>query len=86
MGYVGYTFDNLPHIGQQDGIYYAMGYCGSGICLSSYFGHKLGLQLLGEPDGQSAFNRPRFQTRPLYRGKPWFLAAAVRYYQWLDRL
>lgn len=86
MGFVGYTFDNLPHLGREDGIHYAMGYCGSGICLASYFGHKLGLQLLGRPEGETAFDRPRFQTRPLYRGKPWFLAAAVRYYQWLDRL
>ena len=86
MGFVGYSFDNLPHLGEQDGIHYAMGYCGSGICLASYFGNRIGLQLLGKPEGNSAFDEPRFQTRPLYRGKPWFLASAVRYYQLLDRL
>ena len=85
MGFVGYSFDNLPHLGEQDGIHYAMGYCGSGICLASYFGNRIGLQLLGKPEGNSAFSEPRFQTRPLYRGKPWFLASAVRYYQLLDR-
>ena len=85
MGFVGYSFDNLPHLGEQDGIHYAMGYCGSGICLASYFGNRIGLQLLGKPEGNSAFNEPSFQTRPLYRGKPWFLASAVRYYQLLDR-
>ena len=47
MGFVGYTFDTLPHLGQEDGIYYAMGYCGSGICLASYLGNRIGLQLLG---------------------------------------
>ncbi len=46
----------------------------------------IGLQLLGKPEGDSIFNRPRFQTRPLYSGNPWFLASAVRYYQLLDRL
>lgn len=86
MGFVGYTFDTLPHLGRQDGIYYAMGYCGSGICLASYLGNRLGLQLLGETRAGSHFSRPRFQTRPLYSGKPWFLASAVRYYQLLDRL
>jgi glycine/D-amino acid oxidase-like deaminating enzyme len=86
MGFVGYTFDNLPHLGREDGIYYAMGYCGSGICLASYLGHRLGLQVAGKAEGETAFNRASFQTRPLYRGKPWFLAAAVRYYQMLDRL
>ncbi|MDH3760066.1 MAG: FAD-binding oxidoreductase [Gammaproteobacteria bacterium] len=85
MGFVGYTFDALPHLGKHDGIYYAMGYCGSGICLASYFGNRIGLQLLGKPEGDSVFNRPRFQTRPLYSGNPWFLASAVRYYQLLDR-
>ncbi len=86
MGFVAYTFDTLPHLGRRDGIHYAMGYCGSGICLASYLGNRLGMRLLGDPRGASAFDRPRFQTRPLYTGKPWFLAAAVRYYQLLDRL
>ena len=86
MGFVAYTFDHLPHLGRQDGIYYAMGYCGSGICLASYFGNLIGRRLVGARDADSAFERPVFQTRPLYYGKPWFLASAVRYYQVLDRL
>ena len=86
MGFVGYTFDTLPHLGKEDGIYYAMGYCGSGICLASYLGNRLGLQLLGREEGACAFDKPHFQTRPLYSGKPWFLAPSVRYYQLLDRL
>ena len=31
-------------------------------------------------------NGLRFQTRPLYRGNPWFLAPTIRYYQIKDRL
>ena len=85
MGFVAYTFDELPHLGQKDGIHYAMGYCGSGICLASYLGNRLGLQLLGREKSASAFDKPRFQTRPFYSGKPWFLAPSVRYYQLLDR-
>ena len=86
MGFVGYSFDYLPHLGVHDGVHYAMGYCGSGICLASYLGNRLGLQLLGEAEGHCAFSDPSFQTRPLYSGKPWFLGASVRYYQMLDRL
>ncbi|MFT5739413.1 MAG: glycine/D-amino acid oxidase-like deaminating enzyme, partial [Gammaproteobacteria bacterium] len=85
MGFVGFSFDYLPHLGVQDGIHYAMGYCGSGICLASYFGNRLGLQLLGQKDARIAFNDIDFKTRPLYSGKPWFLSAAVQYYQLLDR-
>jgi len=85
MGFVGFSFDFLPHLGVQDGIHYAMGYCGSGISLASYFGNRIGQQLLGLPDSKIAFNDYSFQTRPLYSGNPWFLAGAVRYYQFLDR-
>jgi glycine/D-amino acid oxidase-like deaminating enzyme len=85
MGFVAYTFDGLPHLGKKAGIHYAMGYCGSGICLASYLGHRLGQQLLGREEGATAFDKPRFQTRPLYTGKPWFLAPSVRYYQMIDR-
>ena len=85
MGFVGYTFDALPHLGVQDGIHYAMGYCGSGISLASYLGNRLGLQLLDQAEGYCAFNDPRFQTRPLYSGNPWFLSASVRYFQLQDR-
>jgi glycine/D-amino acid oxidase-like deaminating enzyme len=86
MGFVGFTFDYLPHLGEQDGLFYSMGYCGSGICLASYFGNRLGLQVLGKSEGRIAFNDVKFQTRPLYSGVPWFLSTAVRYYQIRDRL
>ena len=74
----------LPHLGVHDRIHYAMGYCGSGICLASHFGNLLGRRLAGDAVG-SAFDLPAFETRPLYDGRPWFLASAVRYYQFLDR-
>ena len=32
------------------------------------------------------FGNPKFQTRPFYRGTPWFLAGAVLYYRLRDRL
>ncbi|MCH7882533.1 MAG: FAD-binding oxidoreductase [Proteobacteria bacterium] len=86
MGFVGFTFDFLPHLGKQDGLYYAMGYCGSGICLASYFGNRLGMQVLGRDEGKIAFNDLKFQSRPLYTGKPWFLGAIVRYHQLRDRI
>ncbi len=86
MGFVGYTFDNLPHLGHEDGLYYSMGYCGSGVSLSSYMGAKIGQQLLGLKEGDTALDALKFQTRPLYRGKPWFLAPSVSYYRIKDKL
>ena len=86
VGFVGYTFDTLPHLGKHDGIHYAMGYCGSGVGMASYLGMRIALQLLGSKKGQTGFDRLTFETRPLYTGNPWFLAASILYYRWLDRL
>ena len=83
-GFVAYTFDELMHIGRHDGLHYAMGYCGSGVGMGSYLGMKLGQQVLGLSEGRTAFDGLAFQTRPLYTGKPWFLAASIRYYRWRD--
>ncbi len=84
MGFVGYTFDEMPHLGARNGIHYSMGYCGSGVSLSSYFGTKIGQQVLGLKEGDSPLTHIDFPTRPYYWGKPWFLAPAVRYYRWKD--
>lgn len=85
-GFVAYTFDELMHIGQQDGLHYAMGYCGSGAGMAGYLGMRLGQQVLGLSEGRTGLHEPGFQTRPLYYGKPWFLAPAVAYYRWRDRV
>ena len=87
VGFVAYTFDEMPHVGEHPeypGMFYTMGYCGSGISLSSYFGTRIGLQVLGLAEGKTALDNTRFQTRPLYTGNPWFLAPSIRYYQWLE--
>jgi glycine/D-amino acid oxidase-like deaminating enzyme len=84
-GFVAYTFDELMHIGRHDGMHYAMGYCGSGVGMGSYLGMRLGQQVLGLAEGRTAFDDLAFQTRPLYSGKPWFLAPSIRYYRWRDR-
>jgi glycine/D-amino acid oxidase-like deaminating enzyme len=86
-GFIAYTFDALPHLGQHvDGIHYCMGYCGSGVSLAPYFGTRLAQQLLGKPEGRTALDGLTFQTRPLYSGNPWFIPAAIAYYQLRDRL
>jgi glycine/D-amino acid oxidase-like deaminating enzyme len=85
MGFVAYTFDTLAHAGSQDGLHYAMGYCGSGVSMASYLGMRTGQKVLGLEQGRTGFDGVRFQTRPLYHGRPWFLAASVAYYRWLDR-
>ena len=84
-GTVAFSFDKLMHIGQHEGIHYAMGYCGSGIAMASYLGMRLGQQSLGEKIGFTAFDNLKFQTFPLYTGQPWFLPTMVRWYRWRDQ-
>ncbi|HEY4163149.1 MAG TPA: FAD-binding oxidoreductase [Dongiaceae bacterium] len=86
MGFVAYTFDTLPHIGKQEGLYYAMGYCGSGVSLATYFGMRIGQQVLGKTEGKTPLDNIPFPTRPLYSGNPWFLAPSIFYYQLRDKL
>ena len=86
MGFVAYTFDELMHVGRHDGIHYAMGYCGSGVGMGSYLGMRVGQQVLGRAEGRTAFDGLPFETRPLYDGRPWFLAPSVAWYRMRDRL
>ena len=84
-GFVAYTFDTLMHTGCDNGLYHAMGYCGSGVGMASYLGMRIGRQAAEVRDGATAFDRIAFRTRPLYTGKPWFLAPAIAVNHALDR-
>lgn len=84
-GTVAYSFDELAHTGVRDGVHYAMGYCGSGVSMAPYLGMRAGQKVLGLAEGVTAFDGLPFPTRPLYRGKPWFLPAAVSWYRWNDQ-
>jgi len=86
FGYIAYTFDRLPHVGERDGMHYAMGYCGSGVVMSTWLGRKAALRLLGQPEGKSAFADIKHPTSPVYHGKPWFLPLVQAWYQGADML
>ena len=55
-GMVAYTFDELMHVDQHEGVHYAMGYCGAGVGTSSYCGMRIGQQVLGLAEGRTAFD------------------------------
>lgn len=85
-GNMGFTFDLLPHHGVIDGVHYAAGFCGVGIPMGSYLGHKTALKLLGERDAATAFDDLPFPTRPFYNGNPWFLPPMLAYWGVRDRM
>lgn len=84
-GFIAYTFDHLPHLAQKDGAHYVAGFCGSGVAMANYLGHKTGLKVLGSPEAQTVFDNGH-PTRPLYTGDPWFLPPIVWYLDWRDRM
>jgi glycine/D-amino acid oxidase-like deaminating enzyme len=85
-GWVAYTFDALPHLGGQDGLFHCMGYCGQGVPLAPYFGRRIGQQMMGNQEGRTALDGLAFAARPYYFGAPWFLAPSVLAYRTLDAL
>lgn len=85
-GTVAYTFDEMPHTGVHNGLHYAMGFCGSGVSMSSYLGMRAGQKIIGNTDGVTPLDNLPFPTKPLYTGKPWFLPAAVALYAWKDKI
>lgn len=85
-GFIAYTFDTLPHLGQQDGLYYCMGYCGQGVPSATYYGTRIGQQIAGLAEGRTALDGLAFPTRPLYSGRPWFLVPTILAYRALDAI
>jgi len=83
-GLVGFTFDRMPHIGRINGVTYALGYCGTGVAMSTYFGQLAADWIAG--DALPPFWQRPFPSMPLYREKAWFLPALGWYYRTLDGL
>lgn len=84
-GKLAVPFDLVPHMGQVDGAWYALGYAGHGVGLATLMGHELGGMLLGE-EPPSVFTKVPHPTRFYYRGSPWFLTPASILYRTLDRI
>jgi len=75
-GLTGFSFSNLPAVGCSDGVYYALGYCGNGVAMAPYLGHKVALKMMHPDKEQSVFEKTTLSTRFYYHGRPWFLPFA----------
>jgi glycine/D-amino acid oxidase-like deaminating enzyme len=84
-GTLDFCFDTMPHAGQTDGIYYALGYAGHGVAMATYLGTKLAEVMHGGKN-EIPYAAIPFPGAPLglYNGKPWFLPFAGAYYKVLD--
>ena len=90
-GNVAFTFDEIPHLGEMDGLHYALGCNGSGVAMMTYLGREAARKLAGLANRRIAFDT-EFPGMALYNGKPWgkpwfvpFLGRYMRLRDWLDR-
>jgi glycine/D-amino acid oxidase-like deaminating enzyme len=84
-GTLDFAFDIMPHAGQMDGIYYAVGYAGHGVAMATWQGQKIAELIAGEKPENPFVGIP-FPGAPLglYNGTPWFLPFAGAWYKFLD--
>ncbi len=89
-GTLDFAFDIMPHAGQLDGMYYALGYAGHGVAMATYQGQKIAELMASDRRGGDKPENPfvgiPFPGAPLglYNGKPWFLPLAGAWYKFLD--
>jgi glycine/D-amino acid oxidase-like deaminating enzyme len=84
-GTLDFCFDTMPHAGQSDGIYYALGYAGHGVAMATYLGTQMA-EMLSGGSNDIPYTAIPFPGAPfgLYNGRPWFLPFAGAYYKVLD--
>ncbi len=84
-GTLDFAFDIMPHAGQMNGMYYAVGYAGHGVAMATYQGQKIAEMMAGDAPENPFVGIP-FPGAPLgmYNGKPWFLPFAGAWYKVLD--
>lgn len=85
-GNTAFTLDALPHMGEDEGLHYALGCNGSGIAMMTYLGYQTARKIARAANYACAFDSPEFPDHPLYSGNPWFLPMIGGWYRLRDRL
>lgn len=85
-GQMAFTFDMMPHIGQVDGIYYAVGGNGHGVGSMSYLGHEAARLMIGEIDRSffADIKHPHYFFTPLDRIYWPMVNAWFRFQDWIS--
>jgi len=85
-GTLDFTFDTMTHVGEEDGVYYSLGYAGHGVAMATYLGATVAEAMLAGTIKRHPFAAYNFPGAPLglYNGFPWFLPFAEWWYRILD--
>lgn len=84
-GYLGMSFDLMPHAGRSDGVWYANGFCGHGLPVGSLLGYEMGEVIAGKKEASLIMStrQPRYFFA---RMDKLFLPLATAWYRMLDWL
>ena len=84
-GTLDFCFDIMPHAGEMDGLYFAVGYAGHGVAAATWQGQKMA-ELITDGKTDNPYAEIAFPGAPLglYNGNPWFLPLAGAWYKILD--
>ena len=85
-GTLGFAFDLMAHVGELDGMYYALGYAGHGVAMGTYLGKTVAEAMLNGTIKDHPFAAFSFPAAPpgLYNGNPWFLPLVGAWHRFLD--
>ncbi|WP_040484866.1 NAD(P)/FAD-dependent oxidoreductase [Lutibaculum baratangense] len=84
-GMVAVTLDSFPHVGRlDDGVFYALGYGGRGVALSSLMGRRLAALVAGETIAPGPMGDSGFDPVPFHAWRRTGMRIMTRYYQVRD--
>jgi glycine/D-amino acid oxidase-like deaminating enzyme len=85
-GTLDFAFDMMTHVGEENGIFYSLGYAGHGVAMGTYLGKTVAEAMLAGNIKEHPFAQFNFPGAPLglYDGRPWFLPFAGMWHKFLD--
>ena len=85
-GTLDFAFDQMTHVGEEDGVYYSLGYAGHGVAMGTYLGKTVAEAMINGNINEHPFAQFNFPGAPLrlYNGYPWFLPLAGIWHKILD--
>jgi glycine/D-amino acid oxidase-like deaminating enzyme len=85
-GTLDFAFDQMTHVGEEDGVFHALGYAGHGVAMATYLGKTVAEAMIKGNIKEHPFAQFKFPGAPLglYNGSPWFLPFAGAWYKFLD--
>jgi glycine/D-amino acid oxidase-like deaminating enzyme len=85
-GTLDFAFDMMTHVGEDNGIFYSLGYAGHGVAMASHLGKTVAEAMLAGNINEHPFAKFNFPNAPLnlYNGFAWFLPFAGAWHKVLD--